>query len=124
VTVKLVFCLRRRDGMSQEEFLAYWLEKHGPLVRSHAETLRIRRYVQLHPLEGSAAADALRGVRHGPEPFDGVAELWFDSEEDIAAAARSDAARTAATALLEDERRFIALERSPIWLHAEHVLVP
>lgn len=121
--VKLVFCLRRREGMSQEEFLAYWLDNHGPLVRSHAETLRIRRYVQLHPLETSAAADALRGVRKGPEPFDGVAELWFDSEADIAAAGGSDAARAAATALLEDERRFIDLERSPIWLHAEHAVL-
>lgn len=123
MTVKLVFCLRRRPDMSPEEFLAYWFEQHGPLVRSHAQALRIRRYVQLHPTDESPAALALRATRGGPEPFDGVAELWFDSEDDIIAAAGSEEARAAATALLEDERRFIDLERSPIWLYTERGVV-
>ena len=51
--VKLVFCLRRLPHLSLAEFQEYWLQKHGPLVRSHAETLRIRRYVQTHTLDNA-----------------------------------------------------------------------
>ena len=32
---KLVFCVRKRPELSDEEFQTYWLERHGPLVRSN-----------------------------------------------------------------------------------------
>src|SRR5881397_2777507 len=49
--IKLVFTLRRRDGMSREEFQRYWREQHAPLVARHARALRIRRYIQVHARE-------------------------------------------------------------------------
>lgn len=120
--IKLVFCLRRKDGTSREEFQRYWLSKHGPLVRSHAETLRIRRYVQVHTT-GDGLNDALRASRGGPEAFDGVAELWWSSLDEMVAAASSEEGRAAAAALLEDERTFIDLEHSPLWIAEEHEIV-
>ncbi|MEW6270992.1 MAG: EthD domain-containing protein [Thermodesulfobacteriota bacterium] len=42
--LKLVFCLTRLPHLSREEFQRYWRERHAPLVRSHAATLRIQRY--------------------------------------------------------------------------------
>ncbi len=120
--VKLVYCLRRLPHLSREEFQRYWRETHGPLVRSHAGTLRIRRYVQAHTLEGSIN-DALRRNRGGLEPYDGVAELWWDSADDFAAATASAEGRKAGQELLEDERRFIDLERSALWIAQEHPIV-
>jgi hypothetical protein len=35
----------------------------------------------------------------------------------------TDAGRAAGAALLEDERRFIDLARSPLWLAEEHALI-
>ena len=49
--IKLVFTLRRRPGMTREEFQHHWREHHAPIVKRHAETLRIRRYVQVHARE-------------------------------------------------------------------------
>jgi hypothetical protein len=46
--IKLVFCGRRRNDLSEEEFYDYWLNKHAPLVESKVSALRIRRYVQSH----------------------------------------------------------------------------
>jgi len=47
--VKLVGCLRRKAGMSAEEFHRYWKNVHGPLVRSVPEFFRyVRKYVQGH----------------------------------------------------------------------------
>jgi uncharacterized protein (TIGR02118 family) len=120
--IKLVFVLRRRPEMSREEFQRYWREQHAPLVRSHAEALGIRRYVQVHSLPDELHA-ALRASRGAPEAYDGVAELWFDSLEALGAAAVTDGGRRAAAALLDDERRFIDLERSPLWLAEEHPVI-
>ena len=119
---KLVFCLRRRDGMSLEEFQRYWRETHAPLVRSHAEALGIRRYVQVHT-RPSPVGDAVSASRGGVEGYDGVAELWFDSAEAIATAAATPDGIEAGAALLEDERRFIDLEHSPLWLAEEHEVI-
>jgi uncharacterized protein (TIGR02118 family) len=121
--VKLVFTIRRRDGMTREEFQRYWREQHAPLVQRHAETLRIRRYVQTHARETPLDTE-LAGPR-GSEPglYDGVAELWWDSLEDLAAAASSEAGQAAAAELIEDEARFIDLPHSPIWLGEEHVVI-
>jgi uncharacterized protein (TIGR02118 family) len=112
--LRLVFCLRRLPHLSREEFQRYWRETHGPLVRRHAAALRIRRYVQLHTAPDAASA-ALRASRGGPEPFDGVAELWWDGQAEVEAALATPEGRTASLALLEDERRFIDLARSPLW---------
>ena len=46
--VKLTYCLRRKPGMSLEEFQRYWRDTHAPLVAESAEALGIRRYVQVH----------------------------------------------------------------------------
>ena len=121
--VKLVFCLRRLPALSRADFQRYWWERHGPLVRRHAATLRIRRYVQLHSCD-DALNDVLRAARNGPEPYDGIAELCWESREDLEAAVATAAGRQASLELLEDERRFIDLARSPLWIAEERPVVP
>jgi len=120
--VKLVFCLRRLPALSREEFQRYWRERHGPLVRRHAEVLRIRRYVQTHTLDHPMNT-VLAGRRGTPEAFDGIAELWWDSVDELAAASATPEGRAAAHALLEDERRFIDHARSPLWVCEQHAFV-
>ena len=120
--VKLVFCVRRLPHLTLDEFQRYWLEKHGPLVRSHAATLRIKRYVQVHTLD-SPANEAMRRSRNAGEPYDGVAELWWDSIEDMASASASPEGRDAGRELLEDERKFVDLARSALWVGEEHPIV-
>lgn len=121
--VKLVFTLRRRRDMTREEFQRYWREEHAPLVERHAETLRIRRYVQTHARE-TELDEPLATSREGePGVYDGVAEVWWDSLEDLVAAYSTEAGQTAGAELLEDERRFIDLPRSVVWLGEELVVV-
>ncbi|HEY5625472.1 MAG TPA: EthD domain-containing protein [Dehalococcoidia bacterium] len=88
----------------------------------HSETLRIRRYVQLHTLDHAASA-ALRATRPGPEPYDGIAELWFDSAEDITAVGSTPEGWQAGRELLEDEKRFIDISQSPIWIAEEKPVI-
>lgn len=71
--VKLVALLRRRDGLSTEEFNRWWIRDHAPIAK------------QLPGLRGYRINLAVGG----PEPvlpYDGTAELWFDSVEAMEAA--------------------------------------
>jgi uncharacterized protein (TIGR02118 family) len=119
--IRLVFALRRRSGLSLEEFHDYWLRRHGPLVAGHAGDLNILRYVQTHTLEGPANEAAQRARGGNMEPhYDGVAELWWETEAALEQAVQTDAGRAAGAALLEDEARFIDLPNSPLWLAYEY----
>lgn len=116
----LIFCLRRLPHLGREEFQRYWREVHGPLVRSHAKALGLRSYVQNHALPEEANARLAR-ERGAPVGFDGVAQLWWD--ERPRSAQEKEAARHANALLLEDERRFIDLANSPIFLVEDHEVV-
>src|SRR3984893_18726950 len=118
--LKLTFCLRRLPTLSLAEFQDYWLNKHGPLVRSLQPALGMVRYVQLHRLPGDLA-DGMRRARGAPEPYDGVAELWWESEETYRAARRNPADRAAGRAVLEDEAALNDLPHSQPWRSREEV---
>jgi uncharacterized protein (TIGR02118 family) len=120
--IKLTFCLRRLPQLSSAEFQRYWLETHAPLVRKNQEALAIKRYVQTHAEHGGLS-ETLAALRGAPEPFDGVAELWFESREALTAAGASRAGRAAGRELFEDEKRFIDHARSPLWIGEEHEIV-
>jgi uncharacterized protein (TIGR02118 family) len=119
--VKLMFCVVRRSDVAEPEFHRYWREEHGPLVISHAATLRIARYVQSHTAQPSLNL-ALAATRGAPSAYDGVAELWFEDLDALGAAA-TPAGAAAAAALLEDERRFIDHARSPLFLTEELAVI-
>lgn len=121
--IKIVFCLRRRDGLSLAEFRRYWLEDHATLVRQYGPALRVRRYTQSHTLVDPRIDAATEARGSDVESYDGVAEVWWDSVEDIIAAGATKEGRAAGRALLQDERAFIDLASSAIFYAEEHVIV-
>lgn len=113
--LKLVFCLRRQAHLSREAFQRYWREEHAPRVAGRVQALGAVRYVQLRSLEGGLA-DAVAASRGGPEPYDGVAEVYWASLDAFLAGTGSEAGRMAGADLMADEQTFIDLARSPIFL--------
>jgi uncharacterized protein (TIGR02118 family) len=118
--IKLTYCLKRLPTLTREAFQTYWFETHAPLVASVKDVLRIRRYVQLHSLPPELSKP-FQDSRGGPDGYDGVAQLFWDSLEDMASADR-EAAAEAGRLLLEDERKFIDLPNSPLWWGEEKVI--
>lgn len=113
--IKLTFCLRRKPHLSRVEFQTYWREKHGPIVEKHRTALGFVAYNQIHTIDdpiGTALAD----VRGAPPAYDGVAEMIWASREDLETAMTSAEGRAAGRELLADEKRFIDLANSPVWL--------
>lgn len=109
--IKLVMCLRRRADLSRAEFQDYWQNQHGPFFQKNAATMRSRRYVQSHTID-SPLNDGMRESRGMLGEFDGVAEVWFDSEEDLMEAMGSEEMQQLSVALLEDEGKFVDHSKS------------
>ena len=68
--VTLISLLRRKTGLTHEEFLTYWRNNHGPLIAASSAARYARRYTQ-HP----------RAAGLGDETWDGVTIQEFDSVE-------------------------------------------
>lgn len=121
--IKIIFCLRRLPSLSSAEFHSYWRDSHAPLVLERAAALGIRRYVQNRMFENAVLQPAVAARGGELPPYDGVAELWFDSVEAIQATGNTPEGRKAGRELLEDERRFIDLPRSPLFYNQEDVIL-
>ena len=118
--IRLTFLLRRKSDLTPDAFRTYWREQHGPLVASRARHLNMLRYVQVHALD-DPMNEAMAKARGGMEaPYDGVAEVWFESRDQLLAALASPEGQEAGAVLLEDEARFIDLAESPLWLGYEY----
>lgn len=123
--IKITFCLTRKPGLSREAFQDYWFNKHAPLVKSHREALRIARYVQMHTGDYEMndivrAARADGKLENAPDIYDGVAQLWWNSLEDLMT--DTPEAQAAGIALLQDEAKFIDFSKSPLWFGEEKVI--
>ncbi|WP_120499389.1 EthD domain-containing protein [Roseovarius sp. EL26] len=119
--IKLIMCLRRRADISRAEFQDYWLNKHGPFFQENAGVMRSKRYVQSHTID-SPLNDAMKSSRNMQPEFDGVAEVWFTSEDDLIEAMGSAEMQELSAALLQDEANFIDHEQSSAFIVQEHAL--
>jgi EthD domain len=116
---KLVFCARRRAGLTPEEFQTYWRNSHADLVRSvRAAIPTMTRYVQNHTVFGPLT-DSVRDSRGAGEPYDGVAEIWIDFDATVE---DPEATATAMQRLLDDELTFVDMPRSSVFIAEEHLI--
>ncbi len=120
--IRMTVALVRLPSLSRGAFQDYWLGQHAPLVRTLAATLGIVRYVQLHSeLDGPSPEGP--SARTWPAPYDGLAEILYESREAFDARMSDPAAQDAARLLRDDERRFIDREKSRRWWGFEHAVI-
>jgi hypothetical protein len=72
--IKLVAFLRRKPGLSDEEFMRLYETRHAPLAAAHMKgaVRYCRRYVR--PMDNHAG---------GQMPFDVVTEMWVPDQESL-----------------------------------------
>jgi uncharacterized protein (TIGR02118 family) len=119
--IKIMFLLVKPDGMSAKEFHRYWLEIHSPLVVRRSDDMAMRRYIQSHLVPSPMAVGAAQARGWPANPFQGVAEVWWDSEEAMAAAFSTAKGADAGEALAEDEKKFLD-DRSMIVMTREYLI--
>ena len=106
--IKTLTFLKRKPGLSKEEFLIYWKETHGPLAARVVPGLK--KYVQCHPVPGFES------------DIDGIVELWWESPESFQAFLswrQTDASKV----LREDEEQFVDTSRWDRFVAQEHLIV-
>ena len=106
--IKLVYCISKKPGMSDEEFFHYWRNVHGPIG---ARIPGLRRLVQSRRV-------TISSDRRAPD-FDGMAELWFDNVEALLAARDSPEWKLST----EDESNFVDHNRVAYFVSEEHVVL-
>jgi uncharacterized protein (TIGR02118 family) len=99
--IKTIGLLTRKDGWTHEQFMKHWVEIHAPLALS---VPGLRRYVQNHIWAERTRAD----IAETKVEIDGIAELWFDDQAALEAAAR----RPEMKALHADGAKFIGRIKS------------
>ena len=109
--IKSISLLTRKEGWTHEQFVRHWVEIHAPLA--HAVP-GLRRYVQAHIVEERRRPD----VPPLDVEVDGIAELWYDDREAMAAALATPAAK----ALHADGALFIG--RLKTYTVEEKVIIP
>src|SRR3546814_12064370 len=81
--IRMMAVFARRVGMTPQAFHDHWRYPHGSL----GQGIRIiKRYVQSHQVD----VDFLDADQNR---YEGIAEVWFDSEADAAAFVRSEERR-------------------------------
>jgi hypothetical protein len=90
-------------------------------VKSFAKTLKARRYVQSHTLDSplNAHAQQPRGTQ---EPYDGLTEIWWNSDQELIAALQTPEGQRANQLLAEDEARFCDLPRCSVFFTEEYTI--
>ena len=77
---KAVILLKRREDSSVQEFRSWWIGEHAPLALQLPGVKRI----------------CFNVVESEEAPYDGISELWFETEKDFEAAYQSDIGKTVA----------------------------
>ena len=120
--IKLVMCISRKKGMSREEFQRHWLNDHGPHFLEIANAYRAKRYVQSHTIT-SDLNSTVRSVRGMTREYDGIAEIWWESEADYIAGLSSAELKARGPEFLAAEQEFVDAENSAMFFTVEHELL-
>ncbi|OGQ79232.1 MAG: hypothetical protein A3G40_01660 [Deltaproteobacteria bacterium RIFCSPLOWO2_12_FULL_57_22] len=111
--MKIVRFVRKRRDMTTDEFKKYWLTKHSELEKMVVQKTPVRK------ITASFATGELKG---GKElPFDGLAEIYFDSVEDMKVFYESEIHKTGV--MRKDEENFVDMAADPIRVVTEEYVV-
>lgn len=120
--IKFVYCISKRADLSDEEFRTYWREKHGAFIRSLAQTICAKKYIQSHTINTPINEELVKSRGLEPLPYDGVTEIWWDSMEEFLAGVNSPEGIEAAQQYVADEANFVDFSKSRAFLTEEYTI--
>lgn len=106
--IKLVYCITKKPGLTDDDFFRYWKNVHGPIG---ARIPQLRKLVQ-------SLRVIVPGDKYEPD-YEGMAELWFDSVEALLAARQSEQWKVSS----EDEINFVDHSKVAYFISEELVIL-
>jgi len=108
--IKVITLLKRKPGLSLEEFYTYWREKHSQVaLRDNPQMIK---YVQNHGVI----------MPEGEQEYDGVAETYWPDMETFQAAVEVLQTTEVGQAHMEDLERFVDLSKMVSIVTVENVI--
>jgi hypothetical protein len=104
--IEVTYCMRRKAGLSHEDFVAHWEGVHVPIVLANLQALRLASYQRTLPLR-HAYSERVERRRTMQLPYDGIAQLAWASEADMRHAFESEEALAVQRVLAQDEALFV-----------------
>ena len=107
--IKSIGLVTRKNGMSVQDFQAYWKNVHGPIAKKISV---VRRYVQSHT--------KVAGYNREPKPsWDGIGITWFDSVDEM----RKSVGTPQYDSTLADGAKFTEINSQNLMLTREHCII-
>lgn len=107
--------------MTDDEFHTHWLNVHGKIAKKLCARQGVVCYVQSHTLD-TALNTGIRESRGLREGFDGIAELWWESEAAVEADLANEDLVADFEELWKDEACMIDYSRSCAFFTQEFTL--
>ena len=94
---KILLFMKRRPGMTPEEFRDYYENHHAPLCKKYASGMKryIRRYLTAHPT--AETPDDLQ--------YDVITEIWFDDAAAFCGTVKYLSTSLMPDVIVEDEKQ-------------------
>jgi len=110
--IKLTMLIRRKQGMTREQFREYYEKRHIPLAEAHT------------PYLSGYKRNFIVGQFAGEEQFDCITEFWFDVEGDYAEFRGKLFPPEVTQMMAADEENFIDRSKSQLFLIEENASPP
>jgi len=96
---KILLFMKRRPGMTLEEFRDYYETKHAPLALQHGASMAryVRRYIEPQPNPDTGETGEL--------PYDVITELWFTDEAVFRGTVKYLSTTIMPAEIIEDEKQ-------------------
>lgn len=121
--IRLNYYIRRNPGLSVDDFKSHWNE-HGKLWAKFAETLGVRRYVQVCDLPDHPVAQTYKtGYSVVGEAYDGVSVGNWAEIAVLETALETAEGQAAWRAIFESEKGFIDHSRSILAFGIDHPVI-
>jgi len=112
---KSIALLKCKDGLSREEFIAYYENNHVPLIRRLLPGIRGYRRNFIEPEGAFVSADA------AARDFDVITELWFADRAAYEAAMAHHERPEVAGAIAADEENFLDRSKTRMFVVDERI---
>jgi hypothetical protein len=115
--IKFVQCVRRKPGLSKEEFREEWA-RYGEQVKEIAAASKAARYTMSTSLQVDQNLDIMQS-RGTKAPYDGMVEIWWDQGAGVVAFMQTSVGNEMIDGLRQSQEKFMDLPNCTFFFASE-----
>jgi len=117
IMIKFVQCVRRRPGLSKEEFREEW-GRYGEQVKEIAGASKAARYAMSTSLQVDQNLDIMQ-LRGTKAPYDGMVEIWWEQGAGVVTFMQTSVGNEMIDGLRQSQEKFMDLPNCTFFFASE-----